>query len=49
MAGRQPDPAGQLGGAGEASNVADLGDQYRCQHGPEPVDVLDGPVAGMAR
>jgi hypothetical protein len=48
MAGRHPDPAGQLGGTGEAGDLADLGDQHPCQHRPEPVDRLDRPVAGVA-
>src|SRR4051812_18963171 len=40
----QPGPAGQLGGSGEATDVADLGDEHRAQHGPDSGDVLDRPI-----
>jgi hypothetical protein len=40
----QPGPAGQLRGSGEATDVADLGDEHRGQDRPDPVDLLDCPV-----
>jgi hypothetical protein len=43
----QPGPRGELGGPGEATDVADLGDEHRGQHRPDPRDLLDRHVPGV--
>jgi len=45
--GGQPGPRGQLFGPPEASDVADLGDEYRGQHRPDPRDLQERPIAGV--
>jgi hypothetical protein len=44
----QSGPAGQPRGPVEAGDVADLGDEHRGQHRPDPGDLLDSAVAGVA-
>jgi hypothetical protein len=45
--GSQPGPRRQLRGLGEATDVADLGDEHRGQHRSDPRNGLDGEVAGV--
>ena len=46
--GGQPGPAGQLRGVLEPGDVADLGDEDRTQDRPDPGDLLDRQIAGVA-
>jgi hypothetical protein len=43
----QPGPGRQLRRPGEPADVADLGDEYRGQHRPDPGDLQERPVARM--
>jgi hypothetical protein len=45
----QPGPGGQLFGAAEAGDIADLGDEHRREDRPDPGNLLDREVAGSAR
>jgi hypothetical protein len=44
---REPSPGAQLGRAGEAMQVADLGHQHRCQHRAYAGDGLDCQVTDI--
>ena len=48
VAGGQAGPRAQLGRAGEAGGVADLGHEHRSEDRADPGDGLGGPVAGMS-
>jgi hypothetical protein len=41
----EPGPASQLRRAGKPTDVADLGDEHRREHRPDPGDGLNGLVA----
>ena len=43
-----PGPAGQLGGGVESGDVADLGHEYRAEDRPDPGDLLDRHITGVA-
>jgi hypothetical protein len=44
----QSGPGAQLGSAGEAGDVAELGDEHASEDPPNTMDGLDSFVAGMA-